>query len=316
MSQDRSASAGVASAVMMIRPTRFRANPETRASNAFQRPDEGHDPEVLTARARAEVDAFAAALAAAGVEVFVLEDATGGASPDAVFPNNWVSFHDDGRIVVYPMEAPSRRREVRPDLLDRLERRVGRRWPRLVDLTHLADEGTFLEGTGSLVLDRPRRVAFAARSARTTERGCRAFANALGYEVRILSAHDDDGRAIYHTNVLLALGPRFAVVCLEALDEPAERDALSAHLRTTGRETIAISFDELRSFCGNLLALRASTGEPLIALSDRARAGLRPEARRRLEAHGRLISTDLTTIETHGGGGARCMLAEVFPPPA
>jgi len=314
MASDPTPAHPTTSSVLMIRPAAFRANRETRASNAFQASDEGADLPSLERCARAELDAFARALRDAGVDVHVLDDTPTPVKSDAVFPNNWISFHAGGEVVLYPLEAPSRRAEVRADVVDELERTLGCRWPRRIDLTGLVADGAFLEGTGSLVLDRPRGIAYACRSSRTTARGLGAFRRALGFDVHAFDATDEAGVAIYHTNVLFALGPRFAVVCLDALPATDERRALERRLQDGGHEIIAITRDELCSFCGNVLALESRDGEPLIALSERARLGFEPAHRERLEAHGRLVSADLTTIETYGGGSARCMLAEIFRP--
>jgi hypothetical protein len=229
-----------------------------------------------------------------------------------VFPNNWVSFHADGTAVLYPLLAPSRRRERRPELLDELARKRGYRLARVVDLTHLEERAQFLEGTGSLVLDRAQRVAYACRSPRTHDAALAEFGRELGYETCAFDAADRDGHAIYHTNVLLSIGARFAVLCTGALRDADQRrrvvERLAAH-----REVIDLSFEQLHSFAGNLLELRAGAS-PVIALSATALASLRGNQRRALEAHGELVAADVATIERHGGGSVRCMLAEVALP--
>lgn len=289
--------------VLLIRPARFGANPETAATNAFQGVAAGSADEVL-ARARSEFDGLVAALRAHGVEVEVVEDTATPPKPDAVFPNNWVSFHAGGRALLYPMLAPSRQAEVRPELVAKLG------YGPVVDLR--GDAAAVLEGTGSLVLDRRARVAYACLSPRTTPAGLARFRDALGYEVVTFHATDARGQAIYHTNVMLSIGTRLALVCLEAIRDAGERERVARRLRESGHELVELSLAQVEDFAGNVLELRSRSGTPLFVLSARARAALRPEQRARMESQGTLVSADLTTIETCGGGSARCMLAELF----
>jgi hypothetical protein len=299
-----------ADAVLMIRPAGFAANVETEASNRFQATTRGGND--VAASAAREFDGLVAALAATGVRVHAFAGSRDTPLPDEVFPNNWVSFHADGTAVLYPMLAPSRRRERRPELLDELRLRHGYRLSRVVDLTHLEERGRFLEGTGSFVLDRVRRVAYACRSPRTHDAALAEFGRELGYGTCAFEAADRDGHAIYHTNVLLSIGTRFVVLCTSAVRDVAERRRLVERL-TEHRELIDLSFEQLHAFAGNVLELRAGDS-PVIALSTTALASLRAAERRALEAHGELIVADVRTIETHGGGSVRCMLAEVALP--
>ena len=308
-----------ASTVMMVRPARFGANPECAGSNAFQGttadlPPARRQAAAVQAAAAAEFDGLVAALDRAGVRVCAYDDTLEPATPDACFPNNWVSFHADGRVVLYPMLAPSRRAEVRPDLVARLERDLGWAWPTVVDLTPLAERGAFLEGTGSLVLDRGERVAYAALSPRTTAAGLEAFAEALGYAVIPFRAVDPGGQAVYHTNVCMGLGPGFAAIALEWIPDPAERRTVRRRLEQAGREVIPLGTDQVRGFAGNLLGLWAGDGQGRIVLSERALGSLESGQRAALERHGDLVWAPLNTIETLGGGSARCMLAEVVGP--
>jgi len=300
----------IADAVLMIRPASFVANVETAGTNRFQAAARA-GPDVA-ARAAREFDGLAVALAAAGVRVHAFAGSRTAALPDEVFPNNWVSFHADGTAVLYPMLAPSRRLERRPELLEELAREHGYGLSRVVDLTHLEQHAQYLEGTGSFVLDRARRVAYACRSPRTHDAALAEFGRELGYETHAFDAADRDGHPIYHTNVLLSIGSRFAALCTGALRDADERrrivERLAAH-----RELIDLSFEQLHSFAGNLLELRAGAS-PVIALSVTALASLRAAQRRALEAHGELLVADVATIETHGGGSVRCMLAEVALP--
>ena len=312
-------------AVLMIRPARFAANVETAASNRFQGTIEGSNSgsdsssgartaaaDEIAARAAREFDALAAALAAAGVTVHAFAGSRGAALPDEVFPNNWVSFHADGTAVLYPMLAPSRRRERRPELLEELRRRHGYRLARVVDLTRLEERGQYLEGTGSFVLDRVGRIAYACRSPRTHDAALAEFGRDLGYEPCTFDAADRDGHAIYHTNVLLSIGTRFVAFCTEAVRDVAERRRVVERL-SAERELIDLSLEQLHSFAGNVLELRAGDS-PVIALSATALASLDAAQRRALEAHGELVVADVRTIEAHGGGSVRCMLAEVALP--
>lgn len=299
-----------ASAVLMVRPARFGSNPETADSNRFQHADAApHD----AAAALREFDALARRLADAGVEVIVAEDSPSPAKPDACFPNNWVSFHADGSVVLYPMMAPSRRAERRQEPLDEVAQ-AGFRIARRIDLSPLEQRGEFLEGTGSLVLDRTNRVAFACRSPRTTPAALGEFAAALGYRTVGFDALGPDGRPAYHTNVMMAIGEDFAVVCAEALPDEPRRQAVLAELEAGGRVVVEIDTEEMNGFAGNLLGLRSRQGEPLIAGSQAAWAALAPEKQRRLERHGTPVTAPIPTIERLGGGSVRCMIAEVFLP--
>jgi len=299
-----------ASAVLMVRPARFGANPETAESNRFQRP--GVRPGDADAALR-EFDGLAGRLADAGVDVQIAEDTPLPVKPDACFPNNWVSFHADGTAVLYPMMAPSRRVERRTELFDVL-RRNGFRIARTVDLSALEARGEFLEGTGSLVLDRPRRVAYACRSPRTTPAALSDFAATLGYRVVAFEALGPGGLPAYHTNVLMAIGERFAVVCSAAIPDEKRRAAIVGELQAGGHEVVDIDSAEMNGFAGNLLALKAQAGEPLIAISEAAWQALAPPKRQRLERHGTIVAAPIPIIERLGGGSVRCMIAEIFLP--
>jgi len=297
-----------ASAVFMVRPTAFASNPETRASNAFQG-DPAADP-TLAARAQTEFDAVVAALRAAGVRVHVFDGRSEGDCPDEIFPNNWVSLHADGTAVLYPMLAPSRRRERRPELLNALVSEHGYRVSRILDLTAHEAHGRFLEGTGSLVLDRIAHVAYVCRSSRSDADALAEFAAALGYETVVFDAIDGSGVPIYHTNVVMAVGTAFAVVCYDTIPDAEDRRRVATRLEQSGRSVIAIDLDQLGNFAANLLELASPDG-PVIALSARALMSLRADQRRSLESFGTLVPVAIPTIETVGGGSVRCMLAEI-----
>jgi hypothetical protein len=299
-----------ANAVLMIRPARFGANPETAASNRFQ---QGGADEASAATARREFDGLVRALSDAGVEVLVVEDTPEPPKPDACFPNNWVSFHADGSVVLYPMMAPSRRAERRKEPLAAL-REAGFRIARTVDLSGWEARGEFLEGTGSLVLDRCHRTAYSCRSPRTTPAALADFAERMQYRVIAFDATGAAGEPAYHTNVLMAIGADFAVVCAEAITDAGERAQVLSELALAGHAPIEISRAEMRGFAGNLLALSAAGGGQVIAMSDTAWQSLAPASRAALERHGRIVTAAIPTIERLGGGSVRCMIAEVFLP--
>jgi hypothetical protein len=310
MTQQAPPEAQCAGTVLMVRPAHFGWNPETAESNRFQRSGAGAGESMAAAR---EFDTLAASLSDAGVEVVVADDSPEPVKPDACFPNNWVSFHADGSVVLYPMLAPSRRAERRPEPVAEVER-AGFRVSRTIDLSPLERRGEFLEGTGSLVLDRPSRTAYACRSPRTTPVALAEFSAALGYRTVEFDALGPDGRPAYHTNVLMAVGEGVAVLCTEAISDAARRAAVVAALAESGHEVIEIDVAEMGSFAGNLLMLRARDGGARIALSEAAWQGLAPGKRRRLERRGGIVATPIPTIEWLGGGSVRCMLAEIFLP--
>jgi hypothetical protein len=302
-----------AGAVLMVRPARFGCNPQTASSNAFQAdppPGAGNDPQ---RDALQEFQSLADALERAGVEVLIAHDSAVPPKPDAIFPNNWVSFHHDGTVALYPMLAPNRRWERRDEVLELVVRTGGFRVTRTVDLTYRESEEKYLEGTGSVVLDRVHRVAYACSSPRTDLDVLGEFAQQLDYDLMTFDAVDADGRAIYHTNVLMAIGTGFAVICGESIQNEAHRTAVLAKLRSTGHEVVNISRQQMLNFAANVLELTSPRGH-LVALSRTALTSLSPAQRRILEAHAALIPVEIPTIERIGGGGVRCMLAEVHLP--
>lgn len=299
-----------AAAVLMVRPARFGYNEQTAASNEFQ-----HRASSGSAAARQaldEFDEFAQRLQAAGVQVIVAGDTPEPVKPDAVFPNNWVSFHADGTVVLYPMLAPNRRLECREEIIEHVRKEGGFRVGRLVDLREHERAGRFLEGTGSLVLDRPARRAYACLSPRTDLTALADFAQRLDYDLVSFDAQGPAALPVYHTNVLMALGREFAVLCTEALPDAAQRAAVMAMLQASGREILEISMRQLQRFAGNLLELCGHG--PLIALSATAWDALDMAQKALLERHGRILAARIPTIETLGGGSVRCMLAEIHLP--
>jgi hypothetical protein len=300
-------------AVLMVRPARFGFNSQTAPSNFFQHlPPAGVQSELQELALR-EFDGLADGLRRARVTVIVADDTPLPAKPDALFPNNWVSFHRDGTVVLYPMLAPNRRSERRDDVLRQVSGDGGFRITRTVDLSYREQHGKYLEGTGSLVLDRVGHVAYASLSPRTDLDVLGEFAQQLDYELVTFEALDGSGSAIYHTNVLMAIGTRFAVLCGAAVTPQRHRDAVYSMLRASGREIIEISPAQMLEFAGNLLEL-APPGTNVIALSTTAWRSLDPGQRRALERHGGILAADIPVIERCGGGGVRCMLAEIHLP--
>lgn len=303
-----------APAVLMIRPTAFGRNEVTLPTNAFQSTAADPNPEETNARARQEFDRCALILERSGIEVHVFSGRSTTHLPDEIFPNNWLSTHPDGTMVVYPLMAWNRRNERRPDVLEQLQRQKnGFRIDRLVDLTHLERSNRFLEGTGSLVFDHGNRLAYACLSPRTHVEALREFGRATGYGIISFGGVDTRGRAIYHTNVMMSIGEGFALVCLEAISAAVERLRVLTRLERSGRELIEIEPAQLESFCGNVIQLRSGERR-LILMSTRARAAFSKRQLDALQGHGRIVSINLDTIERHGGGSIRCMLAELFLP--
>ena len=303
----------LASCVLMIRPTRFQSNPQTADSNAFQTSPDA-SPAEQQRTALVEFEGLASALRDAGIEVVVIDDTPEPHTPDSVFPNNWVSFHADGTVVLYPMEAENRRGERRLDIIERLDAKLGYHVREIVDLSHHEADGHFLEGTGSMVLDRVNRIAYACLSSRTHLDVLGDFAQRMDYDVVAFEAVDRDGVPIYHTNVLMNVGEKLAVICDTAIARDDQREAVLERLTATGHDVMAIDFDQLEAFAGNMLELRAADGVPVFAMSRRAWDSLGEEQRAKIEASGRVVTVAIDDIEDSAGGSVRCMLAEIHLP--
>jgi hypothetical protein len=304
-----------ADAVLMVRPQAFGFNAETAASNTFQQPPKSGSGDA-NAAACAEFEQLAQALRSEGVTVCTVDDSATPAKPDAVFPNNWLSLHADGTLVLYPMAAANRRAERRQEAIDAAIAAVGFRLRHLIDLTYYEHEGKFLEGTGSLVLDHCEQVAYACLSPRTHPEVLADWSQALGYELVTFSAANAGGVPLYHTNVLMSIGARAVVVGSEAI-AAADRARVLARLEASGREIIEIGQTEIGEFAGNMLELstwdEALGDARVLVMSARARGALKPDTFARLSGcTDAVLAVPVPTIETLGGGSVRCMLAEVF----
>jgi len=288
----------LASAVLMIRPAGFESNPETAESNRFQGKTSAPPAEQQSA-ALEEFEALAVALEGCGISVLRFDDTAEPHTPDAIFPNNWVSFHADGSVVLYPMEAPSRRQERRPDIIDSLVSDYGYAVRQVIDLSHHEDAGHFLEGTGSMVLDRVNHIAYAGLSTRTHLDPLGEFAQRMDYDIVAFDATDKSGTPIYHTNVLMNIGEELAVICDAAISKD---------------EILSLSFDQLESFAGNMLELKSESGDRIMVMSAHARQALSDSQREIIEENATILSAAIDNIERSAGGSVRCMLAEVHLP--
>ncbi|ATA73334.1 MULTISPECIES: citrulline utilization hydrolase CtlX [Capnocytophaga] len=304
----------ITNTILMIRPVRFRMNEETAINNYFQEEIELKNEEINN-KAQQEFDAFVQKLENIGVNVIVVDDIYEQNTPDSVFPNNWISFHQNGNIALYPMFAENRRRERRDDVLDLLEEK-GFSIENVYDYTDAEKEELFLEGTGSMILDRANEVAYCALSPRADEELFIEFCEDFEYTPVIFKAYQTvNGKRelIYHTNVMMALGETFAVVCLDAVDDKSERKALTESLKRTGKEIISITEEQMHRFAGNMLQVQGSDHTYLV-MSQAAYDSLTEKQIKNIEKHCKILYSNLETIETCGGGSARCMMAEVFLP--
>ncbi len=301
--------------ILMIRPAQFRMNEQTAVNNYFQS-QTGLTPKEVVTKAQQEFDAYVAVLRSKGVQVTVVQDTEDPDTPDALFPNNWVSFHSDGTVVLYPMFAENRRLERREAILEILEE-DGFLISEVMDYTAAENENIFLEGTGSLLLDRVNKKAYCALSVRAHEDLFIEFCEDFEYTPVIFNALQtvgDKRLPIYHTNVMMCLAESFAVICLDSIDDKKERKNVLSHLKADGKEVIAISEAQMHAFAGNMLQLLGSNDTPYLVMSTTAYQSLTREQLSKIQAHCEIIHSDLHTIETAGGGSARCMMAEVFLP--
>ena len=300
-----------ANAVVMIRPFRFYPNPETASDNAFQREVAETDADTISKAAQEEFDQAVELLRGAGVTVHVFEDTALPEKPDAVFPNNWFSTHHDGRVVLYPMYSPTRRNERRRDVIDELGKHY--RISALIDYSSCEQRGLHLEGTGSLVLDYVNRLAYVSLSKRSDRELIERFCQDFNFNPMLFESVGDDGRPIYHTNVVMCVGSEFALAGLDLIADSEQRETIRRSLEASGKKVIELDRAQIANFAGNALELR-SDSEKLLVLSTRAAKALTAEQRNEIERHARLLPLALPTIEL-AGGSARCMLAAVHLPP-
>ncbi|MBR6944457.1 MAG: amidinotransferase [Prevotella sp.] len=300
--------------VLMVRPVRFAYNEETAINNAFQQKSTSDDVAEVAVK---EFDAYVAMLREQGVDVQVLQDSEEPFTPDSIFPNNCFSTHYDQipgtslcwrTLVIYPMYAPNRRRE-REKLMKVLSQE---KFDRMIDLSVLEKESKYLEGTGSLILDRENHIAYACVSPRTNPEAMKIWAEEMGYQYILFDGVDKNGQPIYHTNVMMHVGTRFAIVCLDAIAYPTQRKAVVTMLTNTGKEIVDISFEQMNHFAGNMLEMKGKDGKKVLVMSAAAKASLTERQLRLLEQDVQIVAPDLHTIETAGGGSARCMIAEIY----
>lgn len=301
--------------VLMVRPATFRMNEQTAVNNYFMHESDESLVETVN-HAIEEFDRFVDVLRLAGVHVYVYQDTTERDTPDSVFPNNWISFHEDGTAVLYPMFAENRRDERREEVVLMLEEE-GFLIHEVVDYSSAELSAVFLEGTGSLVLDRPNERAYCALSDRAHEELLIEFCEDMGFwpvSFRAYQTVGEERLPIYHTNVMLSVGTHIAVACFDSVDDPAERKNLRKHLQETGKTIVAINEDQLIHFAGNMLEVQGYKGNPIMAMSSSAYDSLTEFQRSQIREVAEIVHSPLPTIENLGGGSARCMMAEIFLP--
>jgi hypothetical protein len=293
--------------LLMIKPVAFDFNAQTAVNNAFQQRGSNANAQQ---KAREEFENFVTKLTAAGVDVTVIADTAAPHTPDSIFPNNWISFHDDGSIVLYPMYAINRRAERKPHVLDAIKHKFKQQ--RIIDLSAKEKDNIFLEGTGSMVLDRENKIAYACLSPRTHRLLFEEWCRQMQYQPCCFLSVDDQGGEIYHTNVMMCIADKYAVICLENIPDKNEQQYVRDTIIKSGKKIIEISYKQMNRFAGNMLQVNNQAGKKLLVMSSQAYHALTAAQVATLESYNSIIHSDLTTIETNGGGSARCMMAEVF----
>ncbi|MBL7698165.1 MAG: amidinotransferase [Chitinophagaceae bacterium] len=295
--------------ILMIRPVNFLFNSETAVNNAFQVMSEEND---VQQKALNEFETFVEKLREKNIDVLVVNDTPEPHTPDSIFPNNWISFHRDGSLVLYPMFAPSRRLERKTQVIEKV--RLQFRVKRTIDFTGHEAADEFLEGTGSIVLDRIKHIAYACLSPRTDERLFRNFCRKLKYKPVAFHAADENGKAIYHTNVMMCVADRYVVICLNSIRNNEEMTKVKTTIENSGKEIIPITLEQMNHFAGNMLQVNNSQGTKFLVMSTQAYESLTAEQVKKLEDYNKIIHSSLNTIERNGGGSARCMMAEIHLP--
>ena len=299
--------------VLMIEPVAFGYNAQTAESNYFQINSENENTQL---KALAEFNAFAEKLRSHGINVIMVKDTMEPHTPDSIFPNNWVSFSPEGRVILYPMFAPNRRDERRMDIIEKLKNE-GFEVKEIIDFTQSEKENKFLEGTGSIIFDQDNKIAYGSVSVRLDEGLFREFCVKIGFKPVVFHSYqtiDHQRMPIYHTNVMMCLADQFAVICLDCIDDETERKQVVETIEKSGKEIIAITEEQMHNFAGNMLQLHNDKGDKFLIMSQTAYSSLTQEQIKNIKKYSEIISSDLRTIEINGGGGARCMLAEVFLP--
>lgn len=304
--------------ILMIRPVAFRMNEQTAVNNYYQKVLDDLLPATVNAKAQAEFDAYVEKLRAAGINVVVVEDTLDPDTPDSIFPNNWVSFHESGDVALYPMFAENRRLERREDVLDVLEEN-GFQINDIMDYTSAEEDNIFLEGTGSIILDRANEKAYCALSPRADEELFIEFCEDFEYTPVIFEAYqtvNGERKHIYHTNVMMCIAETFAVICADCIDDKKERKMVLDNLKENGKEVVLITEDQVNNFAGNMLQVRGANDERILVMSNAAYQSLTEDQVAKIEKHCKILHASLDIIEACGGGSARCMMAEVFLPKA
>lgn len=302
--------------ILMIRPVAFRMNEQTAVNNYYQKVLDNLTPATVNAKAQAEFDAYVEKLRSVGVNVVVVDDTLDPDTPDSIFPNNWISFHETGDVVLYPMFAENRRLERREDVLDILEE-SGFQINEIMDYTSAEEDNIFLEGTGSIILDRTNEIAYCALSPRADEELFIEFCEDFEYNPIIFEAFqtvEGERKHIYHTNVMMCIAETFAVICADCIDDKAERKMVLESLKNSGKEIILITETQVNNFAGNMLQVRGTNDERFLVMSNAAYQALTKEQITKIEKHCKIVYASLDIIEACGGGSARCMMAEVFLP--
>jgi len=299
--------------LLMVRPKAFGFNEETAKSNAFQSFDDQANSSEVSAKALSEFDSMVKELKSNGVVVMAIEDSEYPVKPDAVFPNNWFSTQVGGTVYTFPMESLTRRAELRPSIVDQ----VGEKFVvnASFDLSDRADDEQFLEGTGSMILDRVNKICYACLSPRTNERVLKDWCKISGYTPIAFTAVDANDQEIYHTNVMMGMGTEYVVICLESIKNPSQKRALIESFRSTGKDIIDITLDQVNGFAGNVLEIANTSNQRFLAMSARAKSVLSDDQIKRIEKYVKILSFEIPTIERYGGGSVRCMIAELFLDP-
>lgn len=302
----------------MIRPVAFRTNEQTLENNFYQKTSDGVLPATINTKAQEQFDVFVEKLRSVGVNIVVVNDNLETDTPDSIFPNNWISFHESGNVVLYPMFAENRRLERREDILDILEEQ-GFQINDIMDYTSAEEDNIFLEGTGSIVLDRENEKAYCALSPRADEELFIEFCEDFEYNPIIFEAFqtvNGERKHIYHTNVMMCIAETFAIICADCIDDKAERKMVLSSLKESGKELILITENQVNAFAGNMLQVRAANDERILVMSESAYNCLTKDQITKIEKHCKVLYANLEVIEAYGGGSARCMMTEIFLPKA